>query len=209
MGKKALNLIGQKYGRLLVLERTESKREGNKVLSMWICQCDCGNKAVVAGYRLKGGQTHSCGCLQRERASETSRKHGQWNSSLYKVWNAMIQRCENQNDQHFEDYGARGITVFSEWKNFELFYEWAVSNGYEKGLSLDRKDNDKGYSPDNCHWTTRKVQMNNTRKNHYITYNGKKQTMAQWADELGIKYNTLNSRINTLGWDIERAFNTP
>lgn len=208
MGKKALNLIGQKYGRLLVLERAASKKDGNKVLSMWLCQCDCGNKTVVAGYRLKNGVTKSCGCLQRERASEVRKTHGQWKTPLYKVWNSMRQRCENPNVKTYRLYGAEGKTVCEEWQTFEGFYLWAIKTGYQDGLTIERKDSTKGYSPENCKWATKKEQANNTRRNHYMTYHGKTQTLTQWSEELHIPIATIYWRLNR-GWNTEKILSTP
>ena len=126
---------------------------------------------------------------------------------LYGIWYTMHSRCYRENCISFKNYGARGITICEEWRNsFERFYEWAIKNGYNESLSIDRIDNSKGYSPDNCRWATRKEQANNQRSNHLITYNGRTQTMKQWAEELGITYTCLRSRINTYKYSIEKAF---
>lgn len=119
----------------------------------------------------------------------------------------MNSRCYRKNCIAYKNYGARGITICEEWKsNFDNFYNWAINNGYSENLSIDRIDNNKGYSPENCRWTTKKVQANNQRSNCLITYNGKTQTMKQWADELGINYSTLRSRLNTYDLSVDKAF---
>ena len=112
----------------------------------------------------------------------------------------MKQRCYNINYTYYKDYGGRGIAVCDEWLNdFQAFYEWSMNNGYKDNLTIDRIDNNKGYSPNNCRWVTRKTQVQNRRNNVYITYDGKTQTLSQWADELGVRYNTLVLR-HIRGW---------
>ena len=131
--------------------------------------------------------------------------HGQRNTRLYHIWTSMKQRCCNPNHKYYNLYGGRGISVCEEWLNFEPFYEWAKASGYNDKLTIDRKDNDKGYSPDNCRWTTQKVQCNNRRNNVLLTCNGKTQTLTQWSEELGIGIDTLWRRMNVYGWDVERT----
>lgn len=145
------------------------------------------------------------------------------NTKLNSVFRAMKKRCLNPNDKSYVNYGARGITVCDEWLNSEKVYsvlghptkgylafqEWSLANGYEEGLTLDRIDNEKGYSPSNCRWVTRKVQNFNKRSNHYITYKGKTLALTQWAFELNMPRRKLDSRINKYHWSIERAFETP
>ena len=108
----------------------------------------------------------------------------------------------------FDRYGGRGIKVCDEWQEFLPFYEWAMANGYADNLTIDRIDNDGDYRPGNCRWATRTEQNNNTKKNHYITYNGKTHTIAEWSRITGIKYGTLINRINNLKWDAEKSLTT-
>lgn len=131
--------------------------------------------------------------------------HGQRNTRLYHIWTSMKQRCCNPNHKYYDLYGGRGISVCEEWLQFEPFYEWAKSNGYNDKLTIDRKDNNKGYSPENCRWTTQKVQCNNRRNNVMLTCNGKTQTLTQWSEELGIGIDTLWRRMNVYGWDVEKT----
>lgn len=127
---------------------------------------------------------------------------------LYSIWNGVKTRCYNSNHVHYSDYGGRGIAMCHEWKDdFKTFQDWAFKNGYSEELTLDRIEPNGNYEPSNCRWTTRKEQQNNRRNNIIITYNGKTQTLAQWADEVGINYHKLLIRISR-GWDAERALTT-
>lgn len=136
-------------------------------------------------------------------------KHGQSGTKLYEVWKAMKQRTQSPQSQAFEDYGGRGIDICEEWAtDFEAFYNWAMENGYQEGLSIDRKDNERGYYPDNCRWTTRKKQNRNTRKNRYITYKGYTHTISEWEEMLLLGKNVLRMRLEK-GWSIEKAIETP
>lgn len=123
-------------------------------------------------------------------------KHGLYYSSLYHVWEKMKSRCNNPNHINYADYGDRGVRVCEVWSNdFEAFYDWAQTNGYEDGLFLDRKDNSGNYCPENCRWVTRKENNNNKRNNIILTAFGKTQTVAQWAEEIGMNYWTLLRRV--------------
>lgn len=138
----------------------------------------------------------------------SNRKHGRGGTKLYKVWQAMISRCENPDNCSFDNYGATGIKVCDEWHDVEIFCEWAERLGYRDGLTLERIDNSLGYNPDNCIWADRYVQNNNTSRNHMLTFHGKTMSMAQWSRELGISYCALKSRITKRGWSVERALTT-
>lgn len=200
-----IDLTGNRYGRLTVIERVQNAKR-----TKWRCKCDCGNIKEVYSFNLMAGKIKSCGCLRQETAailaSNLSRTtHSQSKTPMYKVWAAMKDRCFNKENSEYHNYGGRGITVCEEWKNdFKEFYDWSIKNGYKQGLSIDRINGDKNYCPENCRWTTAKVQGNNTRRNHWIEYNGEIHTIAEWADIKGIKYNTLNGRIHR-GWSIKRA----
>lgn len=192
------DLTGQRFERLTVVKRLENNRHSR---AMWLCKCECGNELSVIGQNLILGRTKSCGCLRKEKA------HGLVQTRLHRIWTGMKTRCYNPAHEAFDRYGGAGITVCDEWKDsFRVFYDWAMSNGYADGLSIDRIDNSKGYCPENCRWASREEQQNNRRSNHLITYNGKTQTIKQWADELGIKRVTLQARITRYNWDIEKAF---
>ena len=128
------------------------------------------------------------------------------NKKLYWVYYAMLARCYNAKSPRYKDYGARGITVYKEWReDNKTFFAWAMANGYKEGLTLDRLNNDKGYSPDNCAWVLNKDNCNHNRKTHYLTYKGKTQSLKKWSEELGINYSTLRNRINRSGMTAEEA----
>lgn len=132
--------------------------------------------------------------------------HGMRRTKIYKVWCSMKERCQNPHNKRYPRYGGRGIAVCPEWSNsFKAFYEWASAAGYSEGLSIDRVDNDKGYSPDNCRWATRKVQNRNYSRNHMITYKGKTMCIADWEHETGIKRSTILYRVQA-GKPLEKVF---
>ena len=170
-----IDLTGQRFGRLVVLGREETLKRG---VSRWLCQCDCGGQIVTSTNSLRRGATRSCGCLHRESAREQGLKsatHGLTETRLYRVWSNMKTRCYNKRNRNYARWGARGITVCDEWRaDFQAFYDWAMANGYEDGLSIDRIDNDRGYSPDNCRWATPEQQANNTRSVRFIEFSGRK-----------------------------------
>ena len=127
------------------------------------------------------------------------------NDRLYNIWRNMIQRCTDENSTNYERYGGRGVTVCNQWiTHFEPFMEWAIDSGYRDDLTLDRKDNDGPYSPENCRWATQEEQQNNKRNNHMIFFRGKSQTLQQWANETGIKAPTIRRRLKN-GWPVEIA----
>lgn len=152
MGAKR-NLIGLKFGRLTVIGDGVHENWVHK----WECKCECGNVVLVNTSKLTTGHTRSCGCLQKERTSEASLIHGKSKSRIHKEWRGILHRCKNPSASHYENYGGRGIKVCDEWQGengFLNFYKWSMENGYADNLTLDRKNNDKGYSPDNCRWVT-------------------------------------------------------
>lgn len=136
-------------------------------------------------------------------------KHGLSKNPLFYIHYMMIQRCHNPNHKHYSHYGAIGRTVCDEWRNDpKAFIEWAESHGYQKGLSLDRIDNEKGYSPDNCRWVDRYVQQNNMRRNHYLTIGGETHSISEWARIKGISKSTIEGRLQR-GLSDEEAVNLP
>lgn len=194
---KAKDLSGQKFNRLTVLYRSGTDPNG---AAMWMCLCECGNEICVRGVSLRNGHTKSCGCLQKEAAKEVGssiKTHGLRHTRLYGIWAGMIQRCENKNRKHYQNYGGRGITVCPEWRNsFEKFYEWSMEHGYSENLTIDRIDNDNGYSPQNCRWVTNTEQQNNTRKNLHIDIEGQIVSPKEASEILGISLNAVYKRNN-------------
>jgi hypothetical protein len=162
------DLTGMRFGKLLVIERAENDRSGNR---MWLCQCDCGNSKIVGGRHLTSGATMSCGCGQHLPTGGNYR-HGQRHTRLYDIWCGIKYRCDNPHATRFENYGGRCIGMCEEWRVFENFYEWATNNGYRDDLTIDRIDNDGDYTPDNCRWTTYSEQARNRRPGSYIRNHG-------------------------------------
>lgn len=203
---KIKDLTGKKFGRLTVLKHCGSNKYGR---SLWLCQCECGNKKIILGNSLLSKLTISCGCYNTEIIKRTNLKHNMSYSKLYRVWGSMKTRCYNKNFMYYYNYGGRGIKVCDEWKNdFYKFYNWAIKNGYQDNLTIDRINNDGDYEPSNCRWTTRAEQNNNMRKNIIIDYNGEEKTISQWATEFNLTRTALYYRIKR-GWDIEKALTTP
>ena len=200
------DLSGGRFGRLVVLERAENDAKGR---TRWTCLCDCGNSVCTRASLLKRGTTQSCGCLGRELSVKRNTVHGEAGSRLHKIWANMKNRCSCKSHRAYENYGGRGIEVCEEWQDFREFRDWALSHGYAENLTLDRKDNDGPYAPDNCRWATAKEQGNNRRTNHPLTYNGETKTLSQWAEVLGMSDSTLYSRVVMRGWSLHDAFTRP
>ena len=134
--------------------------------------------------------------------------HGLYYSPLYGVWTMMKQRCTNPKCRSYKWYGAKGIKVCPEWSDVKKFYEWAISNGYKNGLTIERININDDYSPDNCKWIPLVEQASNRSTTHYLTYNGETRSVTEWSSLLGIPRSTLSNRVR-LGWSTERALSTP
>lgn len=199
---KLNDITGQTFGRLTVLYRIH---KCNKRHAYWLCVCKCGNLTEVRGSHLTGEKIKSCGCLLHDSHEPTYIKHNKTNTKLYSVWSNMKDRCYNDKNHNYDDYGGRGIDVYSEWRNdFMSFYNWAINNGYKEGLSIDRIDVNGNYEPNNCRWATTKQQLRNTRKNIYFTINGETHCLSEWCEILDLKYETIRQRV-ARGWNIENA----
>lgn len=169
----------------------------------WIvnAQCICGS---VKEYRLryiKSGHTKSCGCILKI--------HGLTKHPLFKVWQSMKERCYNEKHSRFKDYGGRGVGICLEWKeNPEIFIEWAIDKGWQRGLEVDRENNDGNYSPENCRFVTTKVNCRNRRNTLMVTFKQVTKSIPEWAEEYGLPLYLVRSRIKK-GWDVERALTRP
>ena len=205
------DITGQRFGRLVVTGIYKRATHGKPIT--WNCICDCGKEYQVLGTRLRKGTTQSCGCLQRElsaeRAKARMKTHGKTRTRLYSIWASMKNRCYCENNTHFNYYGGRGIKICEEWlTEFMSFYNWAINNGYQDELTLDRINVDGDYSPDNCRWITMKQQGNNRRNNHLLNYGGRVWTLTELAEDKGIQKSLLYERLRR-GWDLERALTQP
>ena len=202
---KIIDLTGQRFGRLvaLALVPKEIKHDTTRQ-AFWLCQCDCGNKHISGSKSLRNGDTRSCGCITKERLT----KHGGYGTRLYGIFDKMKSRCNNINSKDYKNYGGRGIKVCDEWQDdtngFINFYNWAINNGYQDNLSIDRINNDGNYEPDNCRWTDAVTQSNNRRTSKFITYNGETKTITQWSKSTGIGQTVIAQRLKR-GWTIEET----
>ncbi len=188
------DLTGQRFGRLTVLEFVPN----GEINSYWKCQCDCGNILITRADALRSGKAKSCGCWNREIAKKTAKaktKHGKRDTRLYRIWAGMKARCYNKNNRGYKHYGGRGIIMCDEWKNdFQVFYDWAMANGYSDNLTIDRIDVNGNYCPENCRWATNETQKKNMRTNIVVEYKGTRMCLTEAAERSGINGQTLFSR---------------
>lgn len=192
-----LEYVGKRFGRLIVISEAGKGKYGEKLAN---CICDCGNTKIARVGDMLRGRVVSCGCKIKEqnaKIGEKRRTHGCTDTKLYTKWLQMKERCKR--DKYYKD---AGITVCEEWLDFTTFMKWAMDHGYNETLSLERKDNKEGYSPDNCKWIPFSEQAWNKRNTVFITYHGKTKAMGRWAKELGIRYDTLRVR-HQKGWSDE------
>lgn len=196
------HLKGKQFGKLLVIEKT-NKRVRKQIV--WKCKCECGNIVEVPSWNLVAGITKSCrNCIikRKPQIEENPTKK----IRLYHIWNGMKQRCNNKNSRPYKNYGGRGIKVCDEWANdYTTFAKWARANGYADNLTIERIDNNKGYSPENCKWASYVEQNNNRRSNHIIWFNGEGKTAADWERSLGLKPGTIKARVHR-GIGVPRIF---
>jgi len=198
-----VNLTGRRFGRLVVFATSKKRKAGNVY---WRCRCDCGIVKAIAYNPLKCGWARSCGCLRREYISRKNFRHGLSKTNIYKIWLGMRDRCVNPNSNRFDRYGGRGIKVCRRWNNFKNFLKDMGSR--PSGYSIERINNDKSYSPSNCRWATTSEQMRNYSRNVILRMGGKRQCVADWADELKVTRWMLYSRLHN-GWSVKRTLTQP
>jgi hypothetical protein len=195
--RKLEDLTGRRFGILTVLRRGPNYAEpSGAIRAQWLCVCDCGGTHTATGHAMKAGRIQSCGCL----VGKGGKTHGKSYSRVYRNWAAMTQRATNPNSTHFASYGGRGITICERWTDFANFL--ADMGEPEPGMTLERIDNDKGYSPDNCRWASRKEQAQNRRTSKVLTYAGKTLTFAQWGDVTGLGRHIIAGRAAS-GWPVD------
>lgn len=202
MSRKRKDLSGNVYDKLTVLSYSHSNKYNQ---SMWLCKCDCGNTTVARSHSLTSGRLHSCGCYN----VESHTKHNASETKEYYTWNRLKDRCLNTNNKDYVNYGGRGITIDQSWiDSFECFLQ-DVGKAPSEYYSLDRINNNKGYTKDNVRWATSTIQNNNKRNTKVITYMNKTKTLSEWAKELNVPRHRLYQRIYKYGWSISEAFSLP
>ncbi len=194
--------IGSVYGDLTILDEAPKSPNGQ---TCYCCRCKCGVEKIIPATHLTNRKVVSCGCRRRNQKTFNPRYHGHTQEPIYRIWSGMIQRCENPKNPGYKEYGQRGIHVCQEWHRFMDFYSWATDAGYRPGLSIERVDVNRGYCPENCTFIEPRFQCLN--KQDTIFYHGKALKLV--CSKLNLPYSTVHSRIRKLGWNVERAVETP
>lgn len=199
---KVKDLTGKRFGKLVVIGIDDSS--GRK--TYWFCKCDCGNTKRVRSDSLQNGSIKSCGCLKKEqdeinlsstksKITKETRGYASGNTRLYEIWQGMKRRCYNDTDARYCRYGGRGITVCDEWRNdFGSFHDWALENGYNDELTIDRIDNNGNYEPNNCRWSTMSEQCRNRSTNINIKIGNATKTLAEWCKIFDVPYSRVSAR---------------
>lgn len=209
---KAFDRIGMKYGRLTVIRKGDGKRYGKSAVSIvtWHCRCECGNLIEATANGLGSGITKSCGCLRLDRLREAITTHGMTKhkesgkvTKEYRTWQNMKARCLNPKHRHYALYGGRGIGICERWILFAYFLE-DMGVAPSDRHSIERIDNNAGYSQSNCKWATQKEQINNRRNTIFIECNGERLSSSDWSARSALPIKTITSRIKK-GWEPERA----
>lgn len=192
------DLIGQKFGLLVVVGYAAPKAQSNgrnKVIAKY--KCDCGKEGIMILTSLVN-RSQSCGCLR----AGNIKSHGMSGSRLYHIWAGMMDRCNNPNNRRYKDYGGRGIKVYKRWEDNNIFFKWAINNGYKDELTLERNNVNGNYTPFNCSWKTMLEQSRNTRSNFNIEINGITKCLSEWCEHFNVNYKRTHSRIKR-GWRID------
>lgn len=197
--------VGQRHGRLTVKSfHGRFRKPNNKYIeTYWICDCDCGKiNVVISGRAFRGTDGgRSCGCVKTLVMIKRNTTHSDSKSNEYGIWLKIKSRCLTKKDKAYKDYGGRGIKICKRWMDYNLFIDDMGRRPTSKH-SIERINNNKGYSKSNCRWATQKEQMNNTRSNVLLFHNGYIKTISQWAEVTGLKYSTLHSRVRRKSHDI-------
>lgn len=197
---KAIDITGMKSERLTAIQDVGSDGRRRK----WLCRCDCGNEVVCKASEINAKTRKSCGCLKREKAiahaTALKYKHGFHGHPLYGKWKNMRRRCNNPNDKSYKNYGGRGISVCEEWNDFGAFLKWATEYKWEKGLTIERIDNNKGYCPENCRFASPAEQVRNRRKTIRLEYKGETKALTEWCEIFKLNKRTCYGRLHYYGW---------
>ncbi len=191
---KVHDLTGQKFGLLTVIGLAETDTRK----TYWVCKCDCGNMKTVRSDSLLCGAIKSCGCIKRKQDEVNltkNHRHKMSGTRIYSEWQGMKGRCYNKGSARYADWGGRGIEVCEQWRNsFESFYTWAMANGYQDNLTIDRIDNNGNYCPENCRWVGQQEQCRNRRSNINITIGNSTRTLMEWCEIFQVDYTNVNAR---------------
>lgn len=212
MPKRLEIKLGSRYNRLTVIKETDPEIRYNKnrvtPLRRFDCVCDCGKQVNARMSALIDGSTKSCGCFKNQNVTFDKTTHGLSKTHLYHIWGGMIQRCENDKHPAYHNYGGRGISVCLEWRNdFRSFHDWAVNNGWDKDLEIDRRNNNLGYCPENCRIVTTRENCNNTRRNIMVLCDDEELTLTKACEKIGIDYHLVRQRMRVQGWSFEESVN--
>ncbi len=194
-----IDMTNLRFGNVVVLRIAPPSKGKAK----WVCVCDCGSEFTTCGGKLRCGDVISCQKCSKKRVQESRTTHGQRRSAEYRIWTHIKSRCLNEKVPEFKHYGGRGVFICDRWKN--SFENFLADMGPRPGpqYSIDRRDNDGGYEPNNCRWASKKEQANNTRANRRVTIGHETKNMTQWADEIGVKREVIHKRLKR-GVDISR-----
>lgn len=202
MGKRLDIKAGDRFGKLTVIREVEPNvTPSGAIQRKYLCHCDCGNYIIRTKTTLFRGAHYGCGCAQ----SEITRVISDEEYALYSIWHGMRSRCLCPTNNRYKNYGGRGIKICPAWDDYLTFYRWGIANGYKKGLSIDRIDVDGDYCPENCRWADNNIQNRNKTTTRYLEYNGKRQSLQDWSEELNIHRVLLTRRLDVFGWSVGEA----
>jgi len=192
---KSKDLTGMKFGLLTIISRAEKTSKNPS----WECECECGNTKTILSYNLISGKSKSCGCVRGNKLRLFSKTHGESKTRIYGIYKGMKQRCYNKNTPAYRYYGGKGIEICFDWLNdFLKFKNWSIDNGYLHGKSIDRINPNGNYCPENCRWVDVEKQQNNKLNSFFLSIDGEKKTIAEWADSNNINKQTLYSKFYRL-----------
>lgn len=204
--QSATEFLNKAFGKLFIIEDLGVRKGGRFVLA----KCECGTEKSYRLADVKRGASTNCGCVRIGKVADRNYKHGLSNHVLHRVWMGMKERCYYEKHEAFHHYGGKGIVVCDEWKDdFMCFYNWAITNGWAKGLTIERDNSNGNYEPNNCRIATQKEQCRNKSNNRILEYNGQSKCITEWAEEMGVKETLIRHRIDRLGWPVDRAIITP
>lgn len=202
------DISGMRFGSLVVMKfvGTYSIRHSHE--AMWKCLCDCGKTTVASGKLMRNGNTRSCGCAIARKAAERLTTHGMSRSDEYIIWRNMKERCYNEKNTGYKNYGARGIKMCQEWENSFLSFYKDMGDRPSKKHSIERLDGDADYTKENCVWALPQQQARNKRTNHWLSLHNETLCLAEWCERTGLPEALIRKRLSR-GWTVERALTTP